>query len=290
MSVTARALSPPQVRRLAEERIARWSAALRTAGQRVTLTLAGSVGCGHYQAPKPRWQSLNPACPPRLERLVEVDVRALWPPGTDVASGQVRAAMAVATGADPAGLPRTYQRWGRATVTLLLYAYDEVTHGVGVEWELCVTARPFLEVAALWRALFTREEVAYQGGVRELLRRQSPERLDQVKDEQCAEARWRVVAACARPGDRAVPQRLRALCAKMLADPELSSLLQPHVDAWLAGGYDEHGLLRPVDGPPGSLLPALSGDFDRPAQPPSPPDWVARAREDERKLRAKASS
>lgn len=178
-----------------------------------SVTLAGSVACGHWLGPKLGSNSLNRFLPiSAAEHLIEVDVRVVWPNGTDVASIGFHTWVGGALGTLGDPQLSVYQRWGRATATALTYKYELNAAGVLVEWEFAHVSAPFVEVALFWQFCFDAQEIATQLARREVLRTNS-RALALEKDRECSSARAQLisdVSAMVRQDERLARNVLRA--------------------------------------------------------------------------------
>ncbi len=124
--------------------------------------LVGALQTGLYHGPKRRELSLNPDCP--FSEVVEVDLRVVLPetrhPHDDAIVDTIIGVFRPVT----SPFRRVARHWDRTDVpTVHLYKYSPLFEQVGLEVELSINRKPYVEIALFWHQLFSVDEIAGSG-------------------------------------------------------------------------------------------------------------------------------
>lgn len=304
------------IHQVIDQKFADWELGLEQQGiAKPEFILSGSLASGHFSTPKPRTSSYSPEVPAEFSTIVEVDTYLTLDPHEDPCDPLVIAKIERATGGKfSESTEVTF--WGAPMRVSFFYAYEGVGDtGVGLEWELCVTNKPFLEITDYWAIAFTPEETSWQKQIREHLKKIGADYKDEIvpiKALQCDECRWRVVGLHAH-GEflKSQSAQIDTQCGPSNATAQISvdaghtpppefqqltevpAAIREAVDQWLAGEADIRYLTREAN-PLATLsderLMQIKETAPEISTIPPPPAWVVALAEFQEKIKKEKQS
>lgn len=309
--------------RFVEPRLKLWEQCLRESGvlPEFSLGKGGSIDSGHFDGFKIASHSTNHVCP--YDAVSEFDGRIYVPKDVDVHDIELVKAVADATGLQWDGRAgMTCWRWGKEVPLTRFFFYEPLSSGrpgipenAAFEYEMCLLhADTWLEVTSYWPIVFNAEEVQLQKLQRSELRAglaNYDEVVEPLKQQQCAEACWRIVALYAmhqwveegrgqlgitppKWNQQAVDE-LRFLEGPLPSPQDgPPAVIADMVDRWLAGDrgqdtYDNFGIERPSSMlTEAAITHILPRNADLLIEKPAPA-WVSQAHAVQRMLQHTAA-
>ena len=258
-------------------------------GPHFELYVVGALRTGLYVGPKPAARSPNAACP--FPRVIEVDLRLVLHgahPHDDAILSAIQTRLGI-----PAARKTNTVHWHLQDVPMaVFYWYETITHDLAFEWELCVNASPFVDIAVYWEHLFTPDEQAYLKRNRAALANEDLPlgAYIQFKRRQMAEGRWRLVASYA------LHRASRVGPLNCTAATPITGLAPPPVDdlvaQWFRGDRTQPTLERPGLMPSAAIRHMLSkrDGLQRLGPLPREPDWVTVATQHQQEINTSLST
>jgi hypothetical protein len=254
------------------------------------LHLIGALKTGLFFGPKRKQLSFNPDCP--FPAVIEADLKLILPADLNPHDDQIIEAVAAAFQPDFTPRRRQFYHWDRTDIsTTHFYRYDPLETGMGLEWELALNRKPYVEISLFWDKLFTPAEINWQRAMRQNVAELDVTVEDYMafKNRQNTEARWRLVAGYALGKLGQTMNDLPSIFTHQLPENPVARL----VEKWLAGESGYRTMERPTDLGPESVIEKLREGlsvpvFDKLVEPPPVPDWVCRAADIQSQLKRNA--